>query len=49
MKSFALNIETRNVPDCVYITLTDRESDKIYKSDAVRTNGRPGKCEAIKP
>lgn len=49
MKSFDFNIESRNLPDCVYITLADRATDKVYKSNAVKTNRRPGKCEIIKP
>lgn len=49
LKSFAFNIESRNPPDCVYITLADRATDKVYKSNAVKTNGRAGKCEIIKP
>lgn len=49
LKTFAFNIDGANLPDCVYVTLTDRESEKIYKSNPVKTNRRAGKCEAIKP
>lgn len=47
MKSLSFNVKREGMPDCIYITLTDRRTKKTVKSNPIRyTNNTP--CE-IKP
>jgi hypothetical protein len=48
MKTFKFNIIRKDIPKCVYITLTDRKNNKVYQSNPVRLVGKE-KCEVDKP
>lgn len=46
MNSLSFNVKREEMPECVYITLTDRKKNKTLKSNPIKfTNGDNSQCQ----
>lgn len=46
MKSLSFNVKREEIPECIYITLTDRRTKKVLKNNAIGfTNDNKEQCK----